>query len=260
MPITNGTSLHTFVETLRQSVNDGLAESISPDWTVVLGEENATQPAASENQLVFALSISGSIRGEAAILMQKPSLLLLGQKLLKQDVAPNGELTSEQQQIVEGFLQHVIVVTQATLGRQFHEIKLQLLKSPVPTSPGTTVPLLARQENNEIALFLHISKDLAESLAISNARAVGTKLAYSGNNLALLLGIDLNLTLQFGKSSLKLVEILELPTGSVIEVDRQVQEPVELLLGERVIAKGEVVVMDGNYGLRITEVPAFAAD
>ena len=183
-----------------------------------------------------------------------------GQLPGRQDVVPDGELTSEQQQMVEGFLQHVIVVTQATLGRQFHGIKLQLVKSHVPTSPGTTVPLLARQEHSEIALLLHISKDLAESLALSNESAVGTKLAYSGNNLALLLGIDLNLTLQFGKSSLKLVEILELPTGSVIEVDRQVQEPVELLLGERVIAKGEVVVMDGNYGLRITEVPAFAAD
>jgi flagellar motor switch protein FliN len=260
MPITNGTGLHIFVETLRQSLKNSLAESISSYWTVVVGDESAPQPTASESQLAFALSVSGRIRGEAAILIQKPSLLFLGQKLLKQDVVPNAELTNEQQQMVEGFLQHVIVVTQAALGPHVHEIKLQLVKSNVPTLPGTTVPLLARQENGEIALLLHISKDLADALAKLNESPVETKLAYSGNNLALLLGIDLNLTLQFGKSSLKLVEILELPTGSVIEVDRQVQEPVELLLGERVIAKGEVVVMDGNYGLRITEVPAFVAD
>jgi flagellar motor switch protein FliN/FliY len=41
----------------------------------------------------------------------------------------------------------------------------------------------------------------------------------------------------------------------VIELDRQVDEPVELLLDGKVIAKGEAVVVDGNYGLRITEVP-----
>jgi len=40
----------------------------------------------------------------------------------------------------------------------------------------------------------------------------------------------------------------------VIELDRYVQDPAELLLGDRVIAKGEVVIVDGNYGLRVTEV------
>jgi flagellar motor switch protein FliN len=46
-----------------------------------------------------------------------------------------------------------------------------------------------------------------------------------------------------------------LTSGSVIELDRQVEEPVELLLEGKVIARGEAVVIDGNYGLRVTEVP-----
>ena len=50
-------------------------------------------------------------------------------------------------------------------------------------------------------------------------------------------------------------EVLELTSGSVIELDRQVEEPVELLLEGKVIARGEAVVIDGNYGLRVTEVP-----
>ena len=41
----------------------------------------------------------------------------------------------------------------------------------------------------------------------------------------------------------------------MIELDRQVDEPVELLLNGKVIARGEAVIVDGNYGLRITEVP-----
>jgi flagellar motor switch protein FliN/FliY len=47
---------------------------------------------------------------------------------------------------------------------------------------------------------------------------------------------------------------VELTSGSVIELDRQVQEPADLLLGEKLIARGEVVIVDGNYGLRVTEV------
>jgi flagellar motor switch protein FliN/FliY len=62
-------------------------------------------------------------------------------------------------------------------------------------------------------------------------------------------------TVRFGQRQLTLREVLELTSGSVIELDRQVDEPVELLLDGKVIAKGEAVVVDGNYGLRITEVP-----
>ncbi len=74
-------------------------------------------------------------------------------------------------------------------------------------------------------------------------------------NLDLVLDVELSVTLRFGQRSLTLREVLELTSGSVIELDRQVEEPVELLLEGKVIARGEAVVIDGNYGLRITEVP-----
>ena len=45
-----------------------------------------------------------------------------------------------------------------------------------------------------------------------------------------------------------------LTAGSVVELDRKIQEPVDLLLDGRLVARGEVVVIDGNYGLRVTDV------
>ena len=74
-------------------------------------------------------------------------------------------------------------------------------------------------------------------------------------NLDMVLDVELNVTLRFGQRVLSLREVLELTSGSVFELDRQVEEPVELLLDGKVIARGEAVVIDGNYGLRITEVP-----
>jgi flagellar motor switch protein FliN/FliY len=68
--------------------------------------------------------------------------------------------------------------------------------------------------------------------------------------------VELNLTLRFGERILMLSEVADLTTGSVVELDRVVDDPVELLLGERVIARGEVVIVDGNYGLRITDLAA----
>ncbi len=55
---------------------------------------------------------------------------------------------------------------------------------------------------------------------------------------------------------MRLRDVLELHPGTVVELDRQVQEPVELLVDTKLIAKGEVVVIDGNYGLRISDVVA----
>ncbi|MGI4854671.1 MAG: flagellar motor switch protein FliN [Janthinobacterium lividum] len=75
--------------------------------------------------------------------------------------------------------------------------------------------------------------------------------------------VPLHVTLRFGERRMRLHEVLELNTGSLVELDRQVEEPVDLMLGERVIARGEVVIVDGNYGLRVVEVvervPASAA-
>jgi flagellar motor switch protein FliN/FliY len=74
------------------------------------------------------------------------------------------------------------------------------------------------------------------------------------NNFGLLLDVEVEASLRFGERELQLREILDLHAGSVVELNRQLQEPVELLVAGRVIAHGEVVVVDGNYGLRITDI------
>lgn len=76
----------------------------------------------------------------------------------------------------------------------------------------------------------------------------------STRNLDLLLDIELGVTLRFGSRQMLLKDILELSSGSVVELDRRVEEPVDLLIDGRVIAQGEVVLVEGNYGLRILQV------
>ena len=66
--------------------------------------------------------------------------------------------------------------------------------------------------------------------------------------------VPLSVTLRFGQRAMRLRDVLELSTGSLVELDREVEEPVDLVLGDRVIARGEVVIVDGNYGLRVQEI------
>src|SRR5882757_9754985 len=70
----------------------------------------------------------------------------------------------------------------------------------------------------------------------------------------LLYDIELDATLQFGSREMPLREVLELGPGDVVELNRHISEPVDLVVGDRIIARGEVVVVSGNFALRITEV------
>jgi flagellar motor switch protein FliN/FliY len=72
--------------------------------------------------------------------------------------------------------------------------------------------------------------------------------------LELLMDVELDATLRFGECEMALRDILELSAGSVVELDQYVQDPVELLVGKKIIARGEVVVVDGSYALRVMEI------
>jgi len=72
--------------------------------------------------------------------------------------------------------------------------------------------------------------------------------------IELLMDVELDVSLRFGERQMTLRSILDLNTGSVVELDQHVQEPVELLVGGKVVAQGEVVIVDGNYGLRVTQI------
>lgn len=77
-----------------------------------------------------------------------------------------------------------------------------------------------------------------------------------GSAMSLLYDIELDATLQFGSREMPLREVLALGPGDVVELDRHVSEPVDLVVGDRIVARGEVVVASGNFALRITEVAA----
>lgn len=70
----------------------------------------------------------------------------------------------------------------------------------------------------------------------------------------LLLEIELDATLRFGARELALKDVLALTLGDVLELNRQVNDPVDLVVGDRIVARGEVVVVDGNFALLVTEV------
>ncbi|GIN57820.1 flagellar motor switch phosphatase FliY [Lederbergia ruris] len=78
--------------------------------------------------------------------------------------------------------------------------------------------------------------------------------SYETKNLDMLLDIPLQVTVELGRTNRSVKEILELGAGSVLELDKLAGEPVDILVNSRLIAKGEVVVIDENFGVRVTDI------
>src|SRR2546423_13613705 len=76
----------------------------------------------------------------------------------------------------------------------------------------------------------------------------------SAGNLAVLMDVQLPVSIRFGETEMILEEIIKLGVGSVIELNSGIDQPVELVVNNRILARGEVVTVDGFYGIRITEI------
>ncbi|OEG61767.1 MAG: flagellar motor switch protein FliN, partial [Halanaerobium sp. MDAL1] len=74
------------------------------------------------------------------------------------------------------------------------------------------------------------------------------------NNMELIKDVPLEVTVRLGKTVMKIRDILELGDGSIIELDKLAGEPVDLLVNGKLVAKGEVVVIDENFGFRVKDI------
>ena len=72
--------------------------------------------------------------------------------------------------------------------------------------------------------------------------------------LGLVMDIEVPITVRFGAKQMMFEEILKLDSGALVELDRRADDPVEVFVNGKAFAKGEVVVVDGCYAVRITEV------
>lgn len=85
-------------------------------------------------------------------------------------------------------------------------------------------------------------------------KAIATGSRTASRTFDLLLEMALPVSVSFGRTSLQIREVLKLNTGSIVELDRFVTDPVDVIVNDCIIGRGEVVVVDGNYGVRISQL------
>ena len=228
----------------------------------VLSQPPAELAPASEADLWILAASAGGLRGELALRLPPATTLQLAQALMMEAPAATAEVTAEQREAALELVRQVAGRLATALGKRWGEVQLRIEAAAGPPSWSAALTAWVRAGENTAASLLefHLSSALmAELRAEKNAGAASAVEAGDAApgpevKLGLLRDVELGVTLRFGSRRMLLREILDLGPGVVIELDRKVEDPVEMLLDGRLLARGEVVVMEGNYALRVTEV------
>ena len=160
-------------------------------------------------------------------------------------------------------------VAQALTSRLGHEV-MCTAKAEKDSLPEDAIGLslaidLADAGIEDLPVFISPSPELVEGILQSeSSSATGPSAPVQpepagqpssiSKTFDLLLGVHLPVSVSFGKTSMIVKEVLKLTTGSIVELDRQVTEPVDIIVNNCIIARGEVVVVGGNYGVRVKEI------
>jgi len=132
------------------------------------------------------------------------------------------------------------------------QIKRKLGVGEPPPPPPPPEPVRAAAPAPVAAAPQAAAPMMAMAAPMPTAPSVDT------GNLDLLLDIELPIMVRMGQTDMQLGELLKLTPGSILELHRAADAPVELLVNNKTIAKGEVVVVDGNFAFRITEIESTA--
>lgn len=141
------------------------------------------------------------------------------------------------------------------LGREIECEEREEIALPPPAGAWAAVRI--RLGALDCALYCGIEQRLLDSLTAKDAPAAIAAVPeqFRGSQtFDLLLDVELPVSISFGRAQVPLKDVLKLTTGSIVELNRTIDEPVEVIVNNCVIARGEVVVVEGNFGVRIHEV------
>jgi flagellar motor switch protein FliN/FliY len=205
----------------------------------------------------YRLTVGGALRGECYIELYVPHVAELGARILGKAASA---YTEDHAEALGKVIAAAMPGVTAALSAEYGELTFKVDRVGELAFGGMLlVPLAASaNEKTSIPVLLYFDGKFLTALSsqtlMQNASAT-ERVPADPANLKLVMDVELNVLLRFGQRQLPLREVLDLASGSIVELDRQVDEPVELLLDGKVIARGEAVIVDGNYGLRVTEIP-----
>ena len=233
-------------------------------------ELSAEPLAAADSDLWYTVTAAGAVHGEMSLRLPIDSGTRLAQKFLG-ETEPAPELSAEHKEALEELLRQIAGQAATALGAAVGgQVQFQLASSAPTWSSAAHICLRTRDEaGTPVTIEVQLSAALATALEPGTVAPVSEEAAKIPAPPAAppllpppqvvasyerLKDVGLEVKLRFGTRRMLLRDVLALSAGIVVELESNVNSPVDLLLDGRVVAQGEVVVVDGKYGMRVTQV------
>jgi flagellar motor switch protein FliN len=255
----SGTDIPSFSRAFASALVNSMTAAGPSPWQMVAASD-APVPDSNADGFQVKFTLEGSLKGELVLELDSAGACLLASAILGKTTKKIGAPQSQALLKLVGEAGNSFCSAVAEKYGAF-SVEAAVISGPMSSEFVPAYFSATSETSTPIAMTIFLDPGLAVAV---DAPAGATSSETSGAmtnplrdqiNLGLVMDVELNVTLRFGQRLLTLREVLDLTSGSVVELDRQVEEPVELLLEGKVIARGEAVVIDGNYGLRVTDVP-----
>jgi flagellar motor switch protein FliN len=244
-----------FAAAFAQSFSEALTEAAGHEKRLEVLEDSSSATCDGA-PIQYRIQVEGTLSGECFVEFYEPQIATLLADVLGQRI---DSLTDEHKRFFAKFMIAAVKKLETSTLNKYGDFNCKPDPVSGQSSEGMLVVAIATSgARPEMQVSLYFGAELLTGLsspfAGENVESpdVSSAPAY---NLNLVMDVELNASLRFGKRQLSLRDVLDLESGSVVELDRLVDEPVELYLDGKLIARGEAVVVDGNYGLRVTEIP-----
>jgi flagellar motor switch protein FliN len=227
--------------------------------TALFSQALAGEPTLAESQprplgegaFGFAATLAGDVEGRFTILLEGA---VLDAPLLGEGVEQKGGWNELLREAVDSAAGEFL----ATNGAKCQVVRFEEVPAEEQALHAFELRSAERSWSVLVRDELHGPGTQVEKPAASAAENVNSASAppVTSSGIELLLDVELDSSVRFGSREMPLAEVLDLGPGDVVELDRHVTDPVDLIVGDKIVARGEVVVVNGNFGLRVTEVAA----
>ncbi len=241
--------IHRLADHFKSAISATLSTCSGSQWSVVA--ESGSEP---NSPLWKAIALEGVVSGNMYLGFEPAVGAALSQALLQLPEA-SSVYGKEEIEATDELLRQVcgefVTKLRGTLG----ETTFRVLDHEGPPSSVSTRTLNLQRKGFSGVIQLAFGPELAAKDKAEAARVKEPLAAHqSARNLELLLDVQLFARVRFGSRKMKLRDLLQTQPGAVIELDRLVHEPVDLLVDSKLVARGEVVIVEGNYGFRVKQV------
>jgi flagellar motor switch protein FliN len=239
---------------------DALIAELSLAFELVLGGSVVAKsgPPAQGDGWALTFTAAGDLVGTITVWMDRAGSVLLAQRVTSTDDAPGDAVVADM--LKEMWSQATRAVSAKA---PFTGVRLTL-DGPALAAAGdrqltTYTVAFAADGSAQVTVSgaVRVAEIVAAAAPPVRASEVQTRQLQpppAAANLDVVLDIDLPLIVRFGRTLMTLKTLAALGPGSILDMGRSPDEPVEILVGEQVIARGEVVIAGGNYGVRITDL------